>query len=53
MLPPIFALQCMSTIGVMRRETGTGRWPGIAFGYMFGLAWSAALLVHTVVAALT
>jgi ferrous iron transport protein B len=49
----LFALQCMSTIGVMRRETGTWRWPAIAFGYMFVLAWSAALLVHTVVAALT
>ncbi|GAB3498957.1 ferrous iron transporter B [Flexivirga lutea] len=49
----LFALQCMSTIGVMRRETGTWRWPAIAFGYMFVLAWSAALLVHTVVAAIS
>lgn len=49
----LFALQCVSTIAVMRRETGTWRWPAIAFGYMFVLAWSAALLVHTVVGALT
>lgn len=49
----LFALQCISTIAVMRRETGTWRWPAIAFGYMFVLAWSAALLVHTVVAAVT
>lgn len=49
----LFALQCMSTIGVMRRETGTWRWPAIAFGYMFVLAWSASWLVHLVVGALT
>lgn len=48
----LFALQCMSTIGVMRRETGTWRWPAIAFGYMFVLAWSAAWIVHVVVGAL-
>lgn len=43
-----FALQCMSTVGVMRRETGSWRWPAIAFGYMFALAWSAAFVGHTV-----
>ena len=26
------ALQCMSTVGVMRRETGSWKWPAIAFG---------------------
>jgi len=45
----VYALQCMSTIGVMRRETGTWRWPGIAFGYMFVLAWGMALLARTLV----
>ncbi len=45
----LFALQCMSTIAVMRRETGTWRWPGIAFGYMFVLAWGMAFVVHAVV----
>ncbi len=49
----LYALQCMSTVGVMRRESGSWRWPAIAFGYMFALAWVMALLVHTVVAALT
>lgn len=49
----VYALQCMSTIGVMRRETGGWRWPMIAFGYMFVLAWTMALLTHTVVGALT
>ncbi len=49
----LFALQCMSTIAVMRRETGTWRWPAIAFSYMFVLAWSMALLTRVVVGAVT
>ncbi len=49
----LYALQCTSTIGVMRRETGSWRWPAIAFGYMFVLAWTMALLAHTVVGLLT
>jgi ferrous iron transport protein B len=47
-----FALQCMATIGVLRRETGTWRWPFIAFTYLTGLAWVMAFLTHTVVTAL-
>ena len=27
-----YALQCMATVGIMRRETGTWKWPVIAFG---------------------
>ncbi|MFH8474820.1 ferrous iron transporter B [Streptomyces sp. NPDC018000] len=49
----VYALQCMSTIGVMRRETGSWRWPAVAFGYMFVLAWTMAFLTHTVVDQLT
>ncbi|TWV34203.1 ferrous iron transporter B [Streptomyces misionensis] len=49
----LYALQCMSTIGVMRRETGSWKWPAVAFGYMFVLAWTMAFLTHTVVGALT
>jgi ferrous iron transport protein B len=45
----LYALQCMSTIGVMRRETGSWKWPAIAFGYMFVLAWTMAFLTHTLV----
>jgi ferrous iron transport protein B len=43
----VYALQCMSTVGVMRRETGTWKWPAIAFGYMFVLAWTMAFLAHS------
>jgi ferrous iron transport protein B len=45
----VYALQCMSTVGVMRRETGTWKWPLIAFGYMFALAWLGAWVAHGVV----
>ncbi|MGX4692551.1 ferrous iron transporter B [Streptomyces sp. JNUCC 63] len=45
----LYALQCMSTIAVMRRETGSWRWPAVAFGYMFVLAWTMAFLTHTLV----
>lgn len=49
----VYALQCMSTIAIMRRETGTWKWPGIAFGYMFVVAWVMAFLAHTLTALIT
>lgn len=49
----LYALQCTSTIGVMRRETGTWKWPAIAFGYMFTLAWVMSFTAYHVVGALT
>ena len=47
----VFALQCMATVGAMRRETGTWKWPAIAYGYMFALAWVGAAITRAVVAA--
>jgi ferrous iron transport protein B len=43
-----FALccQCASTLAVIRRETGTWRWPAFTFTYMTVLAYLAALLVY-------
>lgn len=38
----MFALQCMSTVAVMRRETNSWRWPAFALSYMFVLAWVMA-----------
>ncbi|TFC02961.1 ferrous iron transporter B [Cryobacterium sp. MDB2-33-2] len=49
----VYALQCMSTVSVMKRETGTWKWPAIAFGYMFVLAWSSAWIVQGIVALAT
>jgi len=40
----VYALQCASTLGVMRRETGTWRWPVVAFVYMGVVAWVMAFL---------
>lgn len=45
----VYALQCMSTVGVMRRETGGWKWPLVAFGYMSILAWTMAFLARGVV----
>jgi ferrous iron transport protein B len=42
----VFALQCTSTIAVMARETGSWRWPALAFGYMLALAWSASFVTY-------
>ena len=46
-----FAMQCMSTIAVVRRETGGWRWPAIQFAYMSFLAYAGGFitnhLVHT------
>jgi ferrous iron transport protein B len=49
----MYALQCMSTVAVLRRESGSWKWPALAFSYMFALAWLLALAARTVVAALT
>ena len=39
-----FCLQCVSTMAVMRRETGTWRWPLCAWVYMTSLGYLGALL---------
>ncbi|MFF5175615.1 ferrous iron transporter B [Micromonospora sp. NPDC000089] len=48
-----FALQCMATVGIIRRETGGWRWPLIAFSYLTALAWIMAYLARTITALLT
>jgi ferrous iron transport protein B len=40
------ACQCMSTLAVVRRETGGWGWPALMFIYMSVLAWVASLLVY-------
>ncbi len=37
-----FAMQCMSTVAVIRRETGGWKWPALQFTYMLALAYSGA-----------
>ncbi|MCE2455341.1 MAG: ferrous iron transporter B [Gemmatimonadetes bacterium] len=41
-----FALQCMSTVAVMRRETGGWKWPALQFAYMLALGWVGAFLAY-------
>jgi ferrous iron transport protein B len=41
-----FAMQCMSTIAVVKSETGTWKWPIIQFVMMTGLAYVSSLLVY-------
>ena len=48
-----FALQCTSTIAVLRKESGSWKWPALAFGYMTALAWIAAFVTKTLVGLLT
>jgi ferrous iron transport protein B len=44
-----FAMQCMSTVAMVRRETGGWRVPILQFTYMGLLAYSAAFLANRVV----
>ncbi|MBI5084125.1 MAG: ferrous iron transport protein B [Acidobacteria bacterium] len=43
-----FAMQCMSTLAVVRRETGGWKWPAVQFAYMGALAWLCALAAYRV-----
>lgn len=43
----VFALQCMSTVAVMRRETNGWKWPILQFSYMLLLAYVGAWLAYT------
>jgi ferrous iron transport protein B len=47
-----FAMQCTSTIAVVRRETNSWKWPAVQFLYMLVLAYSAAFVVNHVVTAI-
>ncbi|MEZ5870456.1 MAG: ferrous iron transporter B [Nitratireductor sp.] len=48
----VFAPQCASTLGVVRRETNSWRWPVAMFVYMMVLAYFASLIVYQVAVAL-
>jgi ferrous iron transport protein B len=48
----VYALQCLSTLAVLRRESNSWRWPALAFGSMLALAYAGGLLARMVVGAL-
>ena len=40
-----FAMQCMSTLAVVKRETNSWKWPIVQFAYMGILAYGASFLI--------
>lgn len=42
----LFAMQCMSTLAVVRRETHTWKWPIIQLVYMTGLAYVMSFIFY-------
>ena len=44
-----FAMQCMSTVAVVRRETAGWRWPVAQFAYMTLLAYVSAYLANQII----
>jgi ferrous iron transport protein B len=42
----VFACQCLATVAVVKRETGSWRWPLLMFCYMTALAWTAAFVTY-------
>ena len=42
----VLACQCMSTIAVVRRESGSWRYPLLMLAYMSALAYGASLAVY-------
>jgi len=42
----VLAMQCVSTLAIVRRETNSWRWPLFQLGYMTLLAYVAALVIY-------
>jgi ferrous iron transport protein B len=49
----VFALQCVSTVAIVRRETAHWFWPVFQWAYMAVLAWLGAFLTYHLVQILT
>ena len=44
----VLAMQCMSTLAIVKRETGTWKWPTIQFFMMTGLAYVLSWLTYVI-----
>jgi ferrous iron transport protein B len=44
----VLAMQCMSTVAVVRRETNSWRWPIFQIAYMTALAWVGTFAVYRI-----
>ncbi len=42
----VFALQCVSTVAIVRRETNSWKWPAFQWLYMGALAWGLAFVTY-------
>ena len=42
----VFAMQCMSTVAVVKRETNGWKWPLFQIAYMTGTAWVVCFIVY-------
>ena len=47
-----FAMQCTSTLAIVRRETNSWKWPAIQFAYMTVVAYTAAFAVNQILSKL-
>jgi ferrous iron transport protein B len=46
----VYALLCVSTIAVVKRETSGWKWPIFQLGYMFAVAWIGAFITYQIAA---
>lgn len=44
-----FAMQCMSTLAIVKRETNTWKWPAIQLVFMSGFAYVVALVAYQII----
>jgi ferrous iron transport protein B len=42
----VFAMQCMATLAVVKRETNSWKWPLLQLGFMGVIAYLSAFLVY-------
>ena len=42
----VLAMQCVSTVAIVRRETGGWTWPLFQIAYMTALAYLGSLIVY-------
>ncbi|MGC4234010.1 MAG: ferrous iron transport protein B [Niabella sp.] len=47
MLFYVFAMQCMSTLAIVKRETGSWKWPLVQLAYMTALAYVVSWIAYT------
>lgn len=47
----VLAMQCLPTLAVTRRETGSWKWAALQFGWMSGVAYVLAWITHAAVIA--